>query len=73
MVDVDDKLGKGSSAGDSRMRLTCPVCGRVVPFTEAELLESIHRGWPNCCGEAMTMDRSEPGTDRTPPAGAGGD
>jgi hypothetical protein len=67
-VIVDDKSKKDASAGSvTRMRLVCPVCGRSVPFTEAELLESVHRGLPQCCGEPMTIDRGPPGGERKPP------
>jgi len=58
MMDVDPKPGKDNpNQRDSRMRLKCLACGRVVLFTETDLLDYIHHGWPLCCGEAMVVSR----------------
>jgi hypothetical protein len=56
-----------STSGKRPTRLTCLVCGRVVPFTEEELLDYIQNGWPLCCGEAMTIARNT-GPDEDTPA-----
>lgn len=55
-TEPDAKPDHGASS-----RLECPVCGRVIRSTEADVLRFVRAGWPRCCGETMTLS-SEPPT-----------
>ena len=64
--------GRDSSTGGKRpTQLTCLVCGRVVPFTEQELLDYLQTGWPLCCGQAMIIARGTGPDENTPPPTTG--
>lgn len=64
--------GRDASTSSKRpTRLTCLVCGRVLPFTEEELLDYIQNGWPRCCGDAMIFARDTDHRENTPPPTTG--
>jgi hypothetical protein len=33
----------------------CAVCGRTLVCSSGEMFEFIHKGWPECCGETMSL------------------
>lgn len=51
--DVFARTGKGG-------RVWCLRCGATIPVDAAECLRS---GWPECCGETMTIDPPEASPD----------
>lgn len=39
--------------------LRCGTCGAKRPCPAAEAERYLRAGWPTCCGETMTLERSE--------------
>jgi hypothetical protein len=65
--DVDESGVEIGAVGASPTCLTCLSCGRIVPYSDAELLDYINDGLPRCCGEAMTIaPRQSPGGQEAP-------
>jgi hypothetical protein len=43
----------------SEWEYRCPVCGRTLPATDADMLRDVRDGFPACCGEVMVLQHRD--------------